>query len=348
MLDCDVEVNRRNFTVVAAFRLQAGQRLALFGPSGAGKTTVLEAIAGLVPIRRGAITLEGRVLSRAGAAPLPAHLRRVGLVRQQPSLFPHMTVEANLRFGCCQNDTRYAEVVERLGLAELLGARPPALSGGQRQRVAFARTLLSPFAVLLLDEPYTGLDAALRASLHGLVADTVALQGIPAILVSHDLPEAQAFGDRVAIIDRGRVLQVDGPAQIVAEPASRRVAELVGYRAFVDAQAVPGCGPGVVGVHPERLRLGAHRAHGPVVTGRVTAVRPHGPRWQAQVVLDVGPGLVPPGLVALLPDYVAIGERVVLTLLAPPLFDRDGASAGLAGDRPGASPRQDRARGAGT
>ncbi len=243
MLEADVEVDRREFTVRAAFSVAPGERLALFGPSGAGKTTVLEVIAGLVPPRRGSVVLAGRVLTRTGApaCAVPPWQRKVGLLRQDPALFPHLTVRQNLAYapGAASRGEEIGELADRLEIASLLDARPVRLSGGQAHRVALGRLLISHCDALLLDEPYTGLDASLRRALTALVRELVAARQVPSVLVAHELSAAQAFADRLAVLDRGEVLQVGTPAEVVAGPAQRRVAELVGYQSFVPLTAFP-------------------------------------------------------------------------------------------------------------
>ena len=250
MLDADVEVDRRDFVVHAALSVAPGERLALFGPSGAGKTTLLEAIAGLVPIRRGQIVLGGRVLTSTTppVRAVPPWQRRVGLLRQDPGLFPHLSVRANLGYAPTA-DTAGAELpalAQTLGIGGLLSAMPAALSGGQAHRVALGRLLLAHCDALLLDEPFTGLDASLRRSLTELVGRLVADREVPSVLVAHELADAQAFAHRLAIVDQGRVLQDGAPDEVVLRPVTRRVAELVGYLGFVPVRA-PGraSGPGV-------------------------------------------------------------------------------------------------------
>ena len=241
MLEADVEVDRREFTVRAAIRVAPGERLALFGPSGAGKTTLLEAIAGLVPPRRGMVALDGRELTRTQrpAVSVPAWRRQVGLLRQDPGLFPHLSVRDNLAYGRGVDPagSELAELASALGIGELLQAMPVRLSGGQQHRVALGRLLLAHCRALLLDEPYSGLDAALRRSLTALVVAMVSERGVPAVLVAHELADAQAFAHRMAVLDRGEVLQAGAPDEIVRRPASRRVAELVGYLGFVPVVA---------------------------------------------------------------------------------------------------------------
>jgi ABC-type sulfate/molybdate transport systems ATPase subunit len=323
VLDADVEVDRREFTVRVALRVAPGERLALFGPSGAGKTTVLEAIAGLVRPRAGRVRLGGRVLTSTAppACFVPPWRRRVGLLRQDPGLFPHLTVRANLCYapGSDPSGRELAQVAEALGISGLLPAMPARLSGGQAHRVALGRLLLAHCDALLLDEPYTGLDAGLRRTLTELVAGLVDERSVPAVLVAHELAEAQAFAHRLAVLDRGRLLQAGPPDEVVLRPASRRVAELVGYLAFVPAGPRDGL---VIGVHPERITGGAHPGRGVVLTGIVTAGRPAGAGWEADlatrgtVVTCRLPGRPP-----------AAGDPLEVTAVDPPWFGPDGALA---------------------
>jgi molybdate transport system ATP-binding protein len=318
VLEADVEVDRRDFTVEVALAVAAGERLALFGPSGAGKTTALEMIAGLVTPRRGQVVLGGRVLTRTTAPRLmvPPWRRRVGLLRQDPGLFPHLTVRENLEYGAGRNpdQARTARLAADLGIGGLLAERPARLSGGQAHRVALGRLLLARCDALLLDEPYTGLDTSLRRALTGLVRSLAADAGVPVLLVAHELTEAQAFADRLAVLDAGRLLQDGQAGEVVRRPASRRVAELVGYLSFVPAR--PAGDGTVAGVHPERVVPGAHPERGMVLSGQVRAVHPAGAGWEAG--LAVGPEVV----WCRLPD--APGSHATVTVLDPPCFGPDG------------------------
>jgi molybdate transport system ATP-binding protein len=191
VLKADVEVDRRDFTVRAAIEVAAGERLALFGPSGAGKTTLLEAIAGLVRPRSGFIELAGRILTRTAApsVAVPPWLRQVGLLRQDPGLFPHLSVRDNLAYARA-TDPRGGELTglaDALGIGDLLDAMPARLSGGQQHRAALGRLLLAHCGVLLLDEPYSGLDAVLRRTLTALVVRLATERSVPAVLVAHEL-----------------------------------------------------------------------------------------------------------------------------------------------------------------
>jgi molybdate transport system ATP-binding protein len=339
VLTADVEVDRRDFTVRVALKVGDGERVALFGPSGAGKTTVLEAIAGLVAPRQGLVELNGRVLTAtAGPRPaaLPAWQRRVGLLRQDPGLFPHLSVRANLTYarsrsagtGSAAGDLD--ALAGQLGIEGLLTAMPARLSGGQRHRVALGRLLLARCDALLLDEPFASLDAALRRSLTALVKDLATQRMVPTLLVTHQLPDAQAFADRLAVMDRGSVLQAGAPDEVVLRPASRRVAELVGYLGFVpvgptDAGDGAGAGGGaavgdsagiVAGVHPDRVAAGADAARGLVVTATVIAARPSGAGWEA----DLRAGNAT--FTCRLPDRPA--GALSVTVIDPPYFGRDG------------------------
>lgn len=333
MLSADVEVDRRDFPVRVTFAVAPGERLALFGPSGAGKTTILEVIAGLVPPRRGTVRLNGRTLTRTARprCAVPPWRRQVGLLRQDPALFPHLSVRQNLTYapGTARRGDEIGQIASRLGISGLLGDRPARLSGGQAHRVALGRLLLAHCDALLLDEPYTGLDASLRRDLTDLVRDLVAARQVPAVLVAHELAAAQAFADRLAVLDRGQVLQEGSPSGVVTRPASRRVAELVGYRGFVPVPApaghsaadgtVAGMVAGTVaGVHPERVVPGAHPDRGLVLTGQVRSCRPAGAGWEATI------GVSGTTLTVRLTDKPE-SEQLVLTLLDPPYFGPDGA-----------------------
>ena len=239
MLTADVEVDRRDFTVRASLTVAAGERVALFGPSGAGKTTVLETIAGLVWPRRGLVELGGRVLTSTGspAVEVPPWQRRVGLLRQDPGLFPHLPVRANLLYARSAAGAELATIARQLGIDELLPVMPARLSGGQRHRVALGRLLLAHCDALLLDEPFASLDETLRRALTVLVKDLSSERKVPSVLVTHQLSDAQAFADRLLVMDQGYVLQAGAPDEVVLRPATRRVAELVGYLGFVPAAA---------------------------------------------------------------------------------------------------------------
>jgi ABC-type sulfate/molybdate transport systems ATPase subunit len=352
VLNVDVEADRRDFTVRAALDVADGERVALFGPSGAGKTTVLEVIAGLVEPRSGRVELGGRTLTSTGSprVAVPPWERRVGLLRQDPGLFPHLSVLANLTYARSARSGRargqaagdeLTEIASSLGLEGLLAAMPARLSGGQRHRVALGRLLLAHCDALLFDEPFASLDAALRRSLTGLVKDLSSQRSVPSVLVTHQLSDAQAFADRLLVMDAGAILQAGAPDQVVLRPAGRRVAELVGYLGFVPvpgaahaarenpdvAVSVPavagqggpaGASGWVAGVHPDRVLPGADPARGLVVTGNVTAARPSGAGWEADLLVGDA------SFTCRLPARLD-GSQATVTLLDPPYFGPDGA-----------------------
>ncbi len=323
MLEVDVEVDRPAFTVRASLEVAPGERLALFGPSGAGKTTLLEVIAGLVKPRRAVISLAGRPLTSttAPSIALPPWRRGVGLLRQDPGLFPHLSVRDNLRYGrtSAGDGDEFTRLASTLGIDGLLTTMPARLSGGQAHRVALGRLLLSRCDALLLDEPYTGLDASLRRTLTELVIKLVAERNVPAILVAHELAEAQAFASQLAVLDRGSVLQVGDPGEVVQRPASCRVAELVGYTAFVPAKDGT-----VAGIHPDRVVGGSHPALGQVIEGEVTACRPAGALWELDVRVDEEKVTVR------MPGPARPGQPLVITATDPPIFWPGGAAVDTA------------------
>jgi ABC-type sulfate/molybdate transport systems ATPase subunit len=297
VLDLAFSSQRRDFAVEIVLSVEPGERVALFGPSGAGKSTVLETIAGFLVPTSGSVFLNGRALFHAAAhatsprarpANVPTWQRRVGLLRQRSPLFPHLNVASNLAYdgaglgGDTQERNDLARMIE---IDDLLQYMPAALSGGQAQRVAICRLLLGAHDALLLDEPYAGLDRRLRRVVTDVVRDHAKRYNIPTILVAHELEEAQACAERIVVIDAGRVLQDSSTHEIVRRPASRRVAELVGYRSFVNAPD----GRGVFGVHPDRVVAGAYPDRGVVLSGRVIATRAAGARFEIDLVMDAIP-----------------------------------------------------------
>lgn len=210
--------------------------VALFGPSGAGKTLTLHCLSGLVRPDRGRIALNDRVFfDSAAGVDLPPQSRRLGYVFQGYALFPHLTVQENVAFGLKgrpreERAHRTRVVLERLGLAGLERRHPVELSGGEQQRVALGRALAVDPELLLLDEPLSALDPPLRRQLREELRRVVREWGKATVLVTHDLAEAYQIADRVVVYEAGRVIQAAPKAELLWQPASERVASLVGVR----------------------------------------------------------------------------------------------------------------------
>jgi putrescine transport system ATP-binding protein len=207
-----------------------GEFFALLGPSGCGKTTLLRLVAGFEQPSTGRILLDGIDL-----APVPPHRRPVNMMFQSYALFPHLTVEGNVAFGLKQEGlpkneiaARVADMLALVKLESFGRRRPHELSGGQRQRVALARSLIKRPRVLLLDEPMAALDKKLRGETQFELMDLQRRLGLTFIIVTHDQSEAMTVADRIAVMDRGRLIQVAPPAEIYERPNSRWVADFIG------------------------------------------------------------------------------------------------------------------------
>ena len=204
--------------------------LMLVGPTGCGKTTILQALAGLIPVTEGEVALGS--WHSTPKRPVPPEKRNVGMVFQDFALFPHLTVQENVCFRL--KDTALADHwLKLLGLEAFRHAKPASLSGGQKQRVALARTIAHRPAFILLDEPLSNLDAALKDSLRWEIREALKAAGIPAIWVTHDQEEALSVGDRVGILNGGKLEQLDTPEKCFAEPSSRFVARFLGEASFL-------------------------------------------------------------------------------------------------------------------
>jgi len=269
----------------------AGSHTAILGPSGSGKTTLLRVVAGFERADAGQVTLGDKVVDGPDAF-VPPERRRIGYVPQEGSLFPHLNVEKNVGFGLPRSARRgetVRELLEMVGLAGLGRRYPHELSGGQQQRVALARALAVGPAVVLLDEPFTSLDASMRASVRADVFRVLRDAGTTAVLVTHDQDEALSMADQVAVLHRGRISQLAAPHDLYARPADADVASFVG-----EANLVPGvmegawvrtalgllplAGPApapsgadvVVLVRPEQVELARYWAgEGGLLSGRV-------------------------------------------------------------------------------
>jgi molybdate transport system ATP-binding protein len=294
------------FGLDVALEVPPGSCLALAGPSGAGKTSVLRIVSGLVRPDRGVVRCGEEVwLDTARGIDVVPERRRCGYVFQEHALFAHLRVWQNVAYPLRGLDRparrqRALELLDRFGIAALADRRPRTLSGGERQRVAVARALARRPAALLLDEPLSALDPRLRAAAGRELGMVLADTGVPALLVTHDFTEAALLGDRVGVIDGGRVIQEGTVAELAARPASAFVADFTGAvvltgtaRAAAEGltcvaldgggtvfSTEPGEGPVAVSVYPWEIalapagseRIGSAQNHLPVQVVSVTAV----------------------------------------------------------------------------
>jgi molybdate transport system ATP-binding protein len=227
-LRVELEHPLRGFVASVALAVPAGRTLALVGPSGAGKTTVLRVVAGLLRPRRGRVEIGGSVvLDTARGRDLPPERRRVGYVFQEYALFPHLDAYGNVRFGA-EGRERAEELLDRFRIGHLAKAKVGDLSGGERQRVALARALARDPDVLLLDEPLSALDAHTRVEVRAELRELLASLGLPTLLVTHDFEDAAALADEVGVLSDGRVLQLGTPTDLVSRPGDPFVATFAG------------------------------------------------------------------------------------------------------------------------
>jgi iron(III) transport system ATP-binding protein len=274
-----------------------GSILALLGPSGCGKTTALRVVAGFDRPDRGSVEIAGRTVVDDTKS-VPPERRRVGMVFQDYALFPHMTAAANIAYGLRRDsDTRVADVLELVGLVGLGRRMPHELSGGEQQRVALARALAPEPAVILLDEPFSNLDASLRDRMRRDVRTILAEADATAIFVTHDQEEALAIADIVAVMRDGRVHQIGTPHQVYRKPASPWIAQFVGESEFVD---------GVAGVGQVTTELGTFPQFGELRGDVQVMIRPE---WVHPTPSTEG--------VALVVDHEYYGHDQLLVLELP-------------------------------
>ena len=243
-------------------RVAPGECVALLGPSGCGKTTTLRLVAGLDPLSRGRVVLDGQDIS-----PLDPGQRRVGMVFQSYALYPHLSVADNLTLGlrvrgvaAAEREERLCQMLALLQLRDQRHLRPAQLSGGQRQRVALGRALLRQPQIMLLDEPMSNLDAQLREALRPELRRLLTGPGHPVLYVTHDQQEAVGLADRIAVLEQGRLQQVGDPRELHHNPANRFVASFMGRPAI---NLFPPRGGRQLAVRPECLR--------PVANGGIPA-----------------------------------------------------------------------------
>jgi spermidine/putrescine transport system ATP-binding protein len=326
-----------------SFTIEQGEFFVMLGPSGCGKTTLLRSIAGLETLDSGEIRLGSRRIDQ-----LAPHERPVNTVFQSYALFPHLTVAQNIAFGLemerkpkAQIDARVSEMLALVRLDDMANRKPEQLSGGQQQRVALARALAKQPQVLLLDEPLAALDLKLR---RGMQAELKRLQrttGITFVFVTHDQEEALSMGDRIAVFNQGRPVQIGTPEEIYEKPVNRFVADFIGETNFIQVDAtrearqsgdtsdaplrisLPGGQPVTlpknvptpdgtvtVAIRPERITVGAGVHH--FATGTISALVYMGTDVRCTVTLDDGTELgvrIPPPFDA---AATRVGERLEL------------------------------------
>ena len=288
--------------------IPTGGVTALLGPSGCGKTTLLRALAGFDRVDAGTVEVGGQLVDGPGTF-VPPRRRRIGYVPQEGALFPHLSVAGNIGFGVPrrQRAARTIEMLALIGLSDMGHRRAGELSGGQQQRVALARALAVEPSLVLLDEPFSALDAGLRAQVRTDILSLLRTTGTTALLVTHDQEEALSVADQVAVLDGGRIAQAGTPQQLYNSPADVEVARFLGSGTLLPAtrrDATVECvlgqlpsvahGPGQSGpvqtgtvlVRSEQFVLGAPGTRGP--GGRIVSRAYYGHDAVVDVELDTG------------------------------------------------------------
>jgi molybdate transport system ATP-binding protein len=338
LLHAEAHTRLGDFELDVAVDAGPGECLALAGPSGAGKSTVLRIVAGLLRPERGVVRCDGQVwLDTARGIDVAPERRRCGYVFQDYALFEHLTAWQNVAYGLRrvprgERRVRAEALLDRFGLLDRSRARPRTLSGGERQRVALARALAVEPRALLLDEPLSALDARTRTRAGRELARVLHDAGVPAILVTHDFAEAAVLGDRVAVIDGGRVVQQGAPDELAATPASAFVADFTGAVVLTGTARASDEGLTVVELDGGGRLTSTDRAQGPVAV----SVYP----WE--IVIEL-PSARPGGsarnhVAAEVVSLTAVGGRVRLGLAAgqPLVAEVTEAAVRELGLRPGA------------
>ncbi|HEY4625205.1 MAG TPA: ABC transporter ATP-binding protein [Blastococcus sp.] len=311
-----------------------GSLTALLGPSGCGKTTLLRLIAGFDDPDSGTVRIGNRLVAGSGRS-VAARRRGIGFVPQEGGLFPHLTVAGNVAFGLPRRLRRDAgrirELLALVGLdADLAGRSPHQLSGGQQQRVALARALAPEPTLVLLDEPFSSLDAGLREETRLAVADALTATGATAVLVTHDQAEALSMADQVAVLRGGRLVQLTDPRTLYRRPTDLDVATFVGEAVVLDAAISTGCahcalgavavdpatpdGPARILLRPEQLRLAPPMDGAPVA--RVRSIDFYG--HDSRVWLDLPSGITVSARLEGA-DLPAVGDDVSISVLGTAL-----------------------------
>jgi iron(III) transport system ATP-binding protein len=289
--------------------VEAGTLTAILGASGSGKTTLLRLVIGFITADRGVVSIGGRVVADPERrVHVPPDKRAVGYVAQEGALFPHLTVAENVGFGLPRRERggrRIDEVLDLVGLDSSYAARQPnQLSGGEQRRVALARALAPRPAMVLLDEPFSGLDAALRAETRTAVLDAMAAVGATALLVTHDQAEALSMGHQVAVLRSGRLVQTASPTALYRTPNDLEVAQFVGDAVVIEGvvdRGVVACALGILPIHgvaeeggvrvmirPEQIRVSSDAAGDPAVPAKVVGQSFFGPDTLLRLELSDG------------------------------------------------------------
>ena len=242
----DVSVSFGDTEVLSgiSLELESKQLLAVLGASGAGKSTLMRLIAGFDSVGGGSIVLDGEILSDSSKTVAPER-RSIGIVPQDSALFPHLNVSQNIGFGLSglskeAKAERVGELLRLIRMEEFASRMPQELSGGQVQRVALARALAPRPKLVLLDEPFSALDAELRGQLREEVRQVLRAEGATAVLVTHDQEEALSLADRVAVLREGKIIQVGSPSEIYNSPADVGIATFLGESVLVDGKVSGG------------------------------------------------------------------------------------------------------------
>jgi iron(III) transport system ATP-binding protein len=347
----------------------AGTLTAVLGASGSGKTTLVRVIAGFVAPRHGAVVVGGAVVARAGGPHQPPEKRSVGYVAQEGALYPHLSVAENVSFGLPRRERKASErtgqVLELVGLSARDAARRPhELSGGEQRRVALARALAPRPPLVLLDEPFSGLDAALRAETREAVLHALTAQGTTAVLVTHDQAEALSTGREVGVLIDGRLIQTAPPAVLYRTPADLDVARFVGEAVVVPGRAAAGavrCALGELAlidrqidgrvdvmIRPEQIQIrragtgvsasGAGDAGVIATVGTRTFF--YGPDSVVELLVDGAPTMVSARVLG--HDVPQPGERVEVRVVGQVMAYRDGDRSARPAGRSRASESADR------
>jgi molybdate transport system ATP-binding protein len=309
MLEADIQLRLSRLNLDAAFTVASGEVLALLGPNGSGKSTTLRALVGLLPLAGGRIVLDGTVLEDpAQKVKIPPERRPISLMFQDYLLFPHLSALENVAFGLRAKGTdkkiardKASEAMARLGLDDLGEAKPGSMSGGQQQRVAMARALVTDPKLLLLDEPLAALDVSTKTDVRRLLREVLRRSEAANVLVTHDLLDAVALGDRMVVIENGGIVQTGTPAEVTARPRSQYVADLVGVnllRGTARGTALdlddggqlviepPATGPILAVVAPAAVSVSRQRPEGPaqnIWPGQIRAVDLMGDRVRVRI-----------------------------------------------------------------